>query len=196
MASIATRADPPGGGTIARQVWRAAIESKESAPTPSAASRFPRVQRRLLSLGGSRHSILRVPVEGRRTFGSHHGFGRSVKVYNFASSVGLFLVAGRTPKVEDLGFSLRRFCPFARPLQAAYDGRNGNGRLAMQAYDSAESWAFRFNRHFQASLGFGTDVGRHPILPQSVHLGPVAQLQRLWKYREQTINRREPSSTH
>src|ERR1700688_2713936 len=102
-------------------------------------------------LGGPRHPILRIPAEWGWVRGSHCRFGCSLEVDNFSGPVRLFLLAIRAPKVEDLGFSLERFCPVVRVLEGAYDGGNRNGRLAMQAYHSAESRALGFNRHNRSS---------------------------------------------
>lgn len=130
------------------------------------------------------HSVLRVPSYRGRALRSHRHFGCTSKVDNFPSPVRLFLVAGRAPKVEDLGFSLGRFCPFARGrLQAAYDGGNGNWRFAMKAYHSAKCWAFGFNGHLRSSqrLGFRSWGSTQSYSKASMRVQSYEK-QKLWKY--------------
>jgi hypothetical protein len=113
-------------------------------------------------LGCSRQSVLGIPAYWRRALRSDRRFGRSLEIYDFAGPVRLFLVAGRAPHIEDLGFSLGRLPILALGcLQTAYDGRNRNGRLAMKAYHTAESWSFDLSGHFQSSQKFDSGLRGH-----------------------------------
>ena len=136
------------------------------------------------------NSILRKPAHRGRGLWSHSRFGSSLEVQNFSGPVWLFLVAGGAPEIEDLGFSLGRFCPVARrPLRIAYDGGYWNWLFAMKAYHSAKCWAFGFNRHLRSSqrLGF-----RSWGSPQSYSKGSSRvqshEKQELWKYRGRTMS--------
>src|ERR1700693_4767786 len=138
------------------------------------------------SLGLSRpcNSILRKPAHRGWALCSYYRLGCSLKVENFSSPVRRFLLARRATDIEDLGFSLGRFCPVVRGrLHVAYDGRYGNWLFAMKAYYSAKCWAFGFNRHLRSSqrLGFRS-WGSPQSYSKASSRVQSHEKQELWKY--------------
>ena len=138
------------------------------------------------------NSILRKPAHRGWGLWSHSRFGSSLEVQNFSGPVRLFLLAGWAPKVEDLGFSLGRFCPVAPGrLRIAYDGGYGNWLFAMKAYYSAKCWAFGFNRHLRSSqrLGFRS-WGSPQSYSKASSRVQSHEKQELWKFGGRTVRHR------